>query len=118
MRKIFAAFIMATILPMTYASPAEAAHVKASLHGGVCTVKGNTVFTIKVHNTTERDRFINWSLSLTSEGARGGYFIVDNKDGFQVRILDGESARLGVWTRTNQKTQILDVELKALKCFD
>lgn len=116
--KYIAMVIVGVMLPFTFATPAQAAHQEARVNGYHCTINGNTMYNIKLHNSSKKMRKMNWSLTKTSKGAVAGYNKYKRQMGFNVMIPHGESATVTVWSRMNQKTVLLTETLDAQICFD
>ena len=114
--KIFAAILVGLMLPFTFATSANAAHLDAEIKSISCKDNGDTAVTVKVYNRTSRFRKMNWSVSKTSKGYTYGLDTINKQGTFRFVIPAGESATVWVWTRLNQKTQILKKTILSTVC--
>ena len=116
--KIIASIVVGLLLPLTFVTSAQAAHMDATLVSTTCKKNGDTRAVVKIANNSSRIRKINWSRSKASDGAIFGFAVVNKQSGFQVDVPAGETVDVYVWSRLNQKTRLLHEKVTALECFN
>lgn len=113
--KYIATIMMSLLLPFTFAGTAEARHLDGYVKSGhVCMKDGDTRYGFVIKNKTDRNRFMNWSQSRTSDGATFGFNVVNQQTTFFVRVPSGETSTVRAWTRLNQNTRIFKETLKGV----